>query len=423
MKIGRTVALAMAGCVCVLPARANDFLKNLPADSWHEIPDTRLRSVCAPENEFPTVRAVGGCASVMAAWSGGAYDAGRKRLWIFGGGHMDYWGNELYAFDIESLKWSRATSPTVMSDAKASADPLPEGAPISRHTYDGLAFLGSHDRLFAYGGSMAGNGYGTTVTWTFAPDGKKWENRKPTGDANHPQTNCCNFSGEYDPATGKVFMRDPDWICAYDAEANAWSHVHEQSHTWGPGKAVIDTKRHLLFTLGSGEFLAYDIGAGKDVTGEWKTTGGDSILNAYGVGAAYDGKADRIVAWAGKGIYVLDMASKAWSVKGLTGGPAGQLENGTYGRFRYVPDDNVFVLANGVDANVWIYKLTAGGATGLRERAGKSGPRAPMDPFQGRRVDGRIIRPTGRLPRHPPPPPSSASRPRTQAPALPNAAP
>jgi hypothetical protein len=384
---------AFLSCLVAGPVLGNDFLKNLPAGSWYQAPSTKMRAVCASETAFPTIRAVGGCAMVMGAWSGGAFDPGRKRLMIWGGGHMDYWGNEVYAFDAETLKWIRLTDPTPMSQEKASADPLPEGAPIARHTYDGLAFLGAADRLFAYGGSMAGNGYGTSATWTFDPAAGKWEERKPSGNENRPATNCCNFSGESDPATGKVFMRDPNWLCAYDPAANAWTHVKAWTHTWSSGKAVIDTRRHLYFTIGSGEFLAYDIAAGKDVSADWKTTGGDSIVNGYGIGAAYDPVSDRIVAWAGKGVYVLDLGTRIWSVQGHSGGPAGQLEFGTYGRFRYVPGDNVFVLANGVDEDVWFYKLTAGGGTGLRERAVRKASKPTeeaMDPDGSlRTADGR----------------------------------
>ena len=370
-----------AGLAVANSARGNELLKGLPADSWYQAPDTKMRQVCASETEFPTVRGSSGCVMVMEAWSGGAYDEGRKRMWIWGGGHGDYWGNEIYAFDLEALKWSRITNPSPVIVDKLSADPMPDGNPVSRHTYDGLAFMGGPDRLFAYGGSMAGNGYGTTITWVFDPVAKTWTNRKPSGEGNRPQTNCCNFSGEYDPVTRKVFMRDPNWLCVYDYDSNSWSHVHERSHTWGPQKGLIDAKRRLFFTIGSEEFLAYDIAADKDVTAEWKTTGGDSAIDAYGVGAAFDTKADRIVAWTGSGVFTLDMDSRIWSKMPTSGGPKGRLGNGTFGRFRYVPDDNVFVLINGVDENVWFYKLTAGaGATGLQPRSARTPPREARVP-------------------------------------------
>jgi hypothetical protein len=38
----------------------------------------------------------------MAAWGGGAHDTKRDRLIVWGGGHGDYGGNELYAFDVNT---------------------------------------------------------------------------------------------------------------------------------------------------------------------------------------------------------------------------------------------------------------------------------------------------------------------------------
>jgi hypothetical protein len=196
---------------------------------------------------------------------------------------------------------------------------------------------------------------------------------QPAGNANRPTTNCCNFSGEYDPVSRKVYLRDPYWLCAYDYDHNSWEHVQERDHAWGPGKAVIDTRRRLYFTIGSGEFMAYDLAAGGDATAQWKATGDDSLTRGYGAGAAYDPKADAIVGWMGGGPYVLDLAGKAWSRKSGAGAPARQLENGTFGRLRYVPDDNVFILANGIDSDVYFYKHTQGaGASPLRP-----GPKAP----------------------------------------------
>lgn len=343
----------------------NPVLRDLPADTWYRIPNSKLRDVCPSEQDFPTIRATGGCKMVVEAWSGGAYDAAGKRLWVWGGGHGDYHGNEIYAFSVETLKWTRVTDPSPITTL--SADPMPDGTPVSRHTYDGLAWIDHAGRFFAYGGSMGGNGYGTQVTWTFDPVAKEWENRKPAGSGNSPATHCCNFSGDYDPVSKKVFMRDPNRICAYDYDRNAWTQVRSWSHDWGPGKGVVDSRRRLLFTLGSKEFLVYDIAGDKDVSAEWRTTGGQAAIDGYGGGAAYDSKADRLVAWLGGGPWVLDPVSKAWTRMSGTGAPPAQQQWGTFGRWRYVPDDNVFLLVNGVDEDVHAYKLTAGGGgTGIR---------------------------------------------------------
>lgn len=393
-RIKLDMGMAAPGILLALAflSAANPALRDLPADTWYRIPDSKLRGQCPSEAEFPTVRGVGGCTMVVGAWSGGAYDAAGKRLWIWGGGHGDYYGNELYAFEVETLRWRRVTDPSPITSL--SADPMPDGSPVSRHTYDGLAWISHANRFFGYGGSMAGNGYGTQVTWTFDPVEKKWRNMAPAGSDNRPATNCCNFNGEYDPASRKVFLRDPNWLCAYDFDRNEWTRIKSWSHDWGPGKGVVDTRRRLLFTLGSKEFLVYDIAAGTDVSADWMTTGGQPVIDGYGVGAAYDSKGDRLVAWVGGGVYVLDMATRAWTRMSGLGAPAKPQQNGTFGRFRYVPDDNVFLLVNDVDEDVYAYKLSAGGggsgiaSPSLGLGSGPGRHPGPWFNLLGLRVDG-----------------------------------
>jgi hypothetical protein len=41
--------------------------------------------------------------------------------------------------------------------------------------------------------------------------------------------------------------------------------------------------------------------------------------------------------------------------------PTSGASAGTYGRFRYVPSKNVFVVVNDIDEDVYIYRLSAGG--------------------------------------------------------------
>ncbi|MBN1377797.1 MAG: hypothetical protein JXA04_01025, partial [Gammaproteobacteria bacterium] len=73
----------------VVYADAFDDL-NLQPGQWYEVPNSKL------QNHFPGNPPPGytGPQSVMAAWSGGAYDSSRDRLIVWGGGHEDYAGNE-----------------------------------------------------------------------------------------------------------------------------------------------------------------------------------------------------------------------------------------------------------------------------------------------------------------------------------------
>jgi hypothetical protein len=54
------------------------------------------------------------------------------------------------------------------------------------------------------------------------------------------------------------------------------------------------------------------------------------------------------------------MDTRVWTVNTPSGGPLNNTVNGTYGRWRYAPDVNAFILAVDVDSSVYFYKLTAG---------------------------------------------------------------
>lgn len=83
-----------------------DVIDRLQPGEWYEVPHSKLRAV------VPTPPPFGSYAAMMNAWSGGAYDTKRDRLIIWGGGHGDYAGNELYAFDLQTLTWLRLWGPT-----------------------------------------------------------------------------------------------------------------------------------------------------------------------------------------------------------------------------------------------------------------------------------------------------------------------
>src|SRR5262249_44143633 len=62
---------------------------------WTQLPNTPLQSVCPPNDS--SYRFNNNCYQVIKAWSGGMADTARNRLIVWGGGHNDYYGNEIYA--------------------------------------------------------------------------------------------------------------------------------------------------------------------------------------------------------------------------------------------------------------------------------------------------------------------------------------
>src|SRR6516225_3263064 len=97
---------------CMLLASAGVHagpIQDLAPGTWYEFPNSHLSSV------VPSPAPAGDPANIMNAWSGGVYDTDREQLIIWGGGHSDYSGNEVYSFGpltSATPTWQRLTDPS-----------------------------------------------------------------------------------------------------------------------------------------------------------------------------------------------------------------------------------------------------------------------------------------------------------------------
>ncbi|MBI3900024.1 MAG: hypothetical protein HY308_17285 [Gammaproteobacteria bacterium] len=379
-------------------------LVELPPDTWYEAPATHMMDVCAPASFG--VHATVGCPAIVDAWGGGAFDPVHRKMLIWGGGHADYYGNEVYSFDLRTGKWERLTDPTLGSYVTCSdtsltgcvrnMDPLLDGNPNSRHTYGGLQYMTHLNRFFSQGGALAPSGVRAQVTWLFNVESRTWNHPAPTAANPSVIPQWYGMASGYDPTSGLVLMASENGLSAFDASANTWTGLASFNYTpfWpryavsGNKHGAVDTKRHLFWVVGVNDIMVWDIPHAKMVTNDWGTSGGGAYTNyprtknyvdpdpaknqvftsgggdiydANAPGFDYDSKADQFVAWKGGTPYVLDLATKTWTIKSATGAPVSQVTNGTYGRWRYLERYNVFILVNSVTGNIYFYKNTAGG--------------------------------------------------------------
>ena len=345
----------MSGVILCLAMAVQTTPSSMPPDSWMAAPNSKMRSVAPTNGQFAGTWGVGGPGMVLAAWGGGALDTKRSRLILWGGGHADYYGNELYAFDIATLTWSRVTDPTInpVMDQEVNSD----GTPNSRHTYSGLGYIAHADRFFGQAGSLAGVGFARCdKSWTFDFDAKKWTDRNP------PTTSGGGFGVHcaYDPATKKLWWGNGSGLWSYDYDANTWTQRNSDGFYYHT--STIDTKRGQLIVVGNGAVVAYDIKNGNYTKQTWATTGGNDFIAKGNPGVDYDPTLDRIVGWYGGSPYILNPETKVWTTGTATGAP-GVGSNGIYGRWRYVPSVNAFVVVTSADDNVYFYKASAGGGS------------------------------------------------------------
>ncbi len=342
--------------------------QNLPSTpGFYSVPNTKLRNVC-PSGSF------GNCQNVTSAWNGGAVDTRRNRLIVWGGGHADYYGNELYALDLSTSAIQRITDPG-LPIASGCMDAIANGSqPNSRHTYSGVAYMANVDRLFITGGGLSCSG-GAEATgnqvWTYnfsaTGTGSKWQQMNPSVLGAKPQGTYNGKMASYDPTTGLVFFHDRIHLYSYNFSSNTITQLtfsySEDLIGWNK-TAVIDPDKRKYFAVGGGAVYRYDISSSSGYSGSRvATTGEKVIVNSDAPGLAYDPIGRRIVAWnGGNTVYFLDTSTLNWTSQSFSAGPAA-LSNGTFGRFGYLPSIDAFVTLNSVDANGTILRLRSGTIT------------------------------------------------------------
>jgi hypothetical protein len=331
--------------------------------------------------------ACGSTSGGMLAWSSAIFDTLRNRMVVWGGGHGDYKGNELYALDLDDLTLTMITtpgSPTATSCVEALVN---NTQPNSRHTYDGLCYLAGQDRLFAYGGCLTcGSGDWSKDTWTFSFATMTWRRMYSGGDIPNKD---CDAICDCDPNTGKVFLNDRTYFSSYDPKTNRYTRLSANGATFGLGSmGVIDPKRKKFVHIGGGAAHVWDISEGSAYAMQaLATTGGSAIVSSQYPGLDYDPVRDRIVAWnGGNTVYSLDMDTRQWTGTTYSGGPGNPALNlGTFKRWRYCKALDAFVLVNNYSQNAFIFRFWAAAAESRAAAAGNLVSVSP-NPFKSSTV-------------------------------------
>jgi hypothetical protein len=357
----------LTGCLIAAVAAATVAADAATTTGWQALPNTRLRSVCAAENGFPQISGVEGCPGITEDWNGGVFDTKRNRLIIWGGGHNGYYGNEIYAVNVDSQTIERITDPGVpIAPYSTCLEGIVNNTqPNSRHTYDGIEYMANVDKMFVFGGSLAcGAGNFGADTWTFDFATKRWQRMNPSGPT---PWGDAGIMTAYDPNTGKVFLHDRKNLFSYDISTNKYTQLSTSSVTLGYHlAATIDPKRKRFVIVGwdsvqsAGAVYSYDISSSSTYQIKTlSTSGGGGLVDVIYPGLEYDPVLDRIVGWGEKApntIYRLNLDTSQWTTTTFSGAPTPS-GRGTHGRWRYSPKTGAYVVANKVDDDVVLLRL------------------------------------------------------------------
>ncbi len=371
---------------------ASVLLDNLQPGHWVEVPNSRLDAVAPVPLPPGNTTANGSPFGIVSAESGAAFDTKRNRFMVWGGGHGDYSGNEIYAFDVDTLAWDRIEDPTpnnLINDFSGGpGETYSDGKPVSRHSYDSLVYLPEQDALWTQGGSRWMSGEATWATWQYDLTLGTWE-QKTDASTGFPSTYGVN--AQYDPVTEKIIWRNsvdtnPKRVQEYDPVTEVWTLRNASPSTGSTSStSALDPGRRTVVYVGVADYApfgtspnqlyTYNIDTHQYLNLSMVATGDTEIHAGRAPGLAYSPVADTIVAWKGadvfsaaSDIYTFDIDTNVWTKIAAdpanTVTPTQPANTGTFGRWQYIPSEDVFMLYNDVAQNVFFYRLASAGPDG-----------------------------------------------------------
>lgn len=383
---------------------------------WESVPNTALRDVCPANNFLGTGTYAYAfrdqCHNVYNAWNSAVIDK-RGRMIIIGGGHSDYRGNEVYAFNPSTGVLSRLNDPSPWDAADSNAEVNPDGTPATRHTWGGLVYLEEVDGIFMWEGASFGAAP-LRKTWMlyFNADGSintsvgaaGWVDKLPGGI----NVTAGGGSSRGARCVKDVTQDEPSVLChwgsnnsllRYKHTSNVWEGLTSFSATIAPSAATmaIDPNRRLLIWFGndyntgtraikyvnlnpddswanSGDIWTPQATPTRSYTVvdiSSQVTGCDAVLATDEPGVAWDPVFGRFLLYSGTGStpYLFDIATRTCVAQPYTsGGPTGStglIANGILGKWSYSPAVGKFIAANNADANIYMFTLHKTPVVGL----------------------------------------------------------
>jgi hypothetical protein len=387
---------------------------------WHQLPNTKMEGVCPPEGFGSTQGDKydfhAGCISggPISAWNSAVADIDHNRLIIWGGGHNDYYGNEVYVVDLNGTPAiTRVTSPTVPSNYKTRNCGCPDGLPAlgscpnpsygtavpnGRHTYNQMVYLPGYGKMLEAGGvpactNVAGMGT-SSKTWGLDTENWTWGILND-GSGMNPGWPFGGVTG-WDPVRRMVLFATGNDLMEFNPANNTWiaRTTGQSAQIDGHMTGEVDPVHNLFFMIGGYAYdptvagiRVFDISNTTNwrMQTNWKQSGCEPIINNLFPGVAWDSSQDKLVMWAqdgtsggggaysgtGNTVYIASVNKAARTLTctsqtfagGPPSSPKNSSSNGTLGRWRYFrktaqrPDLGVFVVVVGVHDNAYYLRL------------------------------------------------------------------
>ena len=159
--------LVVAACCCVASAGAaaadltylQSLLDATPAGGWVKASTTTFSSAWVTGSSGVPNADYANPGSIVMAWSSFAWDANAGDLLLWGGGHANYRGNEMFVWQGADGAWTRGSLPSRISNLSGSTWLVDDSAaPQAAHTYDNNLFLPLNNLFITFGGAAFNTG-------------------------------------------------------------------------------------------------------------------------------------------------------------------------------------------------------------------------------------------------------------------------
>lgn len=314
---------------------------------------------------------VGNNNNIMAAYSGGCSDSTNKRLFVHGGGHSDSAYNGLHHYDYNGTTqptgWVRTADPTAPGSIAADTDPQSNGAPVSIHTYAGMVYDPTTNRVFRYQGSQWSSGSTPTKQWYYDLDDASW--------AQSP-----NMSGSQPNPVASVISITDRKILVVSHNGDWWFHRIDTNARGGSGSdaqqafdavAAYDTSRSRAIVQAPGEFylLTIDWSAETVAWSQPSVSGSTGAISNRGPCIFYDAAMDRF--WllpltdgttSMGAIYEIHPTTWAITSHTTSGSTSGYTTNGwsgSYNKYCWMPEWRAVGFVTGISDAAYVLKLPA----------------------------------------------------------------
>lgn len=385
-KLARPLNLSLTGSLSVSGDISLDWVSQVASQTWATIPGTALSAADPDPGRTEAWAGSGGQAAIVTAWGSAWLDPATGLQYCWGGGHSNYYGNELYVRDLSAASpaWSRVSDPSDLasySNATGTATEYSDGRIRSSHCYNALVWVPGVGPVMAGLSSRATDGgHGSSAIFTF---------NTSTGAATASSTATNSGSGTgvaacYDSTrgtSGSIWMRrvGTSYIQRHDIAADTRSNVGSQQAWSGQCSLAAHPSGDYLL-VGNG-----DADQGQTVSGGWCVfncaTGSYSTptfsgsvsgglwpgwcqpvwVESLGCFCAWDNDTDRTrITTLTPGT---DPFTDTWTISYLTVSgsnavtPSAAATQGTYGRFAYWEQAGGFVVFNSASETGYFYKI------------------------------------------------------------------